>query len=439
MMAKNKMTAREGALEVLLQLEREGEQVERALNRSDELLAEDRDRRFRRALVYAVLENRRFIDFTLNRFAKKKIEKQKPVPRALLRLGAAEILFLQTPPHAAVSETVLLAGRRASFARGFINAILRNLLREGDGVFTIQTGNKWTDLGIRYSFPDWMVELFSASFGPEDLEAVLRLSNTPSPISVFVNPQKIERMSALSAWRPVFSDLRPSQIAAYGLLMNGGEVTESEPFQEGMMTIQSAPSQRVAEIATEGMHPGRILDLCAAPGSKSVAMACLCPEAQVISNDLVPEKIAYIEENAKRLQVALETSVRDARIFVPEWEAAFDVVLVDAPCSGLGLVGRKPDIRWNRQKEDIAVLSALQKEIVGVALRYVRPGGRLVYSTCTYGEAENEDIAKWIDQQSGFKREAIDDGKEREVLQLTFSPLVEQADGFFMARWRRDG
>lgn len=197
------------------------------------------------------------------------------------------------------------------------------------------------------------------------------------------------------------------------------------------MTIQSQAGVRVAEIAVEGIEEGEILDLCAAPGGKAVAMKLLSPTCRVVANDVIEEKRQYLEENARRMKAPLDIHIGDARIVRSEWKNRFDVVLVDAPCSGLGLLGRKPDIRWNRKREDIAALAILQKEILQTALQYVKPNGRLVYSTCTYGKKENEEVVATIPE--GWVPEPVEGQSV-----LRYSPLVDWSDGFFIARFRRE-
>ncbi|MDD7593660.1 MAG: transcription antitermination factor NusB [Peptoniphilaceae bacterium] len=419
---------RESALDVLLRVD-EGEQVERALNRTDDALSDARTRADRRHLVYTVLERQRHLDYLLDRYAKKPMHAQKRVPRLLLRLGAADLLFRETPAHAAIYETVAVAGKRAPYAKGFINGILRSIERAGDAALVVDTGDVDLDFAIRASYPDWMVAYFEEALGTS-ARLVLEAGNLPSPLSLFVVPHRATREAVMAELEAECVRVRQSDLSPFALLVDGGPVTESAAFREGRLSIQSQPSQIAAWMAVEDFKAPRVLDLCAAPGSKSIAMAALAPGARILANDVVAEKRQYIEENARRMGLPIETAVHDGTVFEPLWAEAFDVVLVDAPCSGLGLVGRKPDLRWKRNPEDIPALQQIQVALLKQAGRYVKPGGRLVYSTCTYGRAENEDVMATV--AANFVVEPF-----QGINRLHFTPLTEGADGFTMMRWRK--
>ncbi len=422
---------RRQAVILLRDLESRHEAAERALRRrADPFLDRARDRAFLRQLVYGVLENQRYLDWAMDRQMSRPMEKQKPLIRQILRLAEYETLFLHTPAHAVVNEYVTLARILVPGAHGFVNAILRKC-EEHPLEQTPDTGNALRDLAIRYSVPDWIAQELAQTFSPDELIRILQAGNQPSPLSLFVVPGRISREEAMERLKGLATNLRVSTISPHLLLCDGGAVTESDLFRNGWITIQSQPSLRVAEIATEGITEGRILDLCAAPGSKTMAMKLLSPRCQVVANDLVPEKLRYMRENSERLHAEVEMVQGDARDFRPEWEEAFDVVLADVPCSGLGLMGRKPDIRWRRRPEDLEHLAELQKEILSQAARYVKPGGRLVYSTCTYGHQENEDVVATLNPEQ-WTEEAIE-GRPF----LRFTPENEGSDGFFMARFRR--
>lgn len=421
--------AREGALAVLVQCERSGEAVERAINHRVRDREELRDQATIRRLVYGVLENRRYLDAVLDTFSARPMAKQKSRARNTLRLALYELLFLETPPHAAVDQAVSLVPRKEQATKRYVNAVLRSVLRAGEEATKIPITDRDKWLAVRYSLPDWMADYLATYFSKSEWEKLLVKQNEPSPISLFVAPQ-YSREDLFESLSSSLSALRHGQISSHCLLCDGGRITESPAFQEGKMTIQSQAGVRAAEIAVEGIEEGEILDLCAAPGGKSVAMKLLSPACRVVANDVVEEKRQYLEENAHRMKAPLDIHIGDARIVRPEWKNRFDVVLVDAPCSGLGLLGRKPDIRWNRQREDIDALATLQKEILQTALQYVKPNGRLVYSTCTYGKKENEEVVATIPE--GWVLEPVQ-GQSA----LRYSPLVDWSDGFFIARFRR--
>ena len=421
--------ARAGALAVLVQGERTGEAVERALNRHAQAMTDARDRASMRRLVYGVLENRRYLDAVLDTFSARPMAKQKGTVRNILRLALYELYFLETPPHAAVDQAVSLVPKKEQALKRYVNAVLRSLLRGGDKAKELPLADRLKRLAVRYSVPDWMAKYLALSFSESEWERLLAKQNEPAPISLFVSPDQ-SREALYTSLAPFLSGLRFGTISSHCLLCNSGMVTDTEAFREGKITIQSQAGVRAAEMTVEGIQEGEILDLCAAPGGKSVAMKLLAPSCRIVANDVVEEKRRYMEENAARMHAPLEIHISDARVFQAEWENRFDAVLVDAPCSGLGLLGRKPDIRWNRREEDIETLARLQKEILQTALRYVKPGGRLVYSTCTYGRKENEEVISTL--PTNWKPEPME-GKSV----LRYSPLVEHSDGFFIARFRR--
>lgn len=422
--------ARETALAVLVQCERSGEAVERAINHRARDMKELRDHATMRRLVYGVLENRRYLDTVLDTFSARPMAKQKSRARNTLRLALYELLFLGTPPHAAVDQAVSLLPRKEQATKRYVNAVLRSVLRAGEEATQIPITDRHKWLAVRYSLPDWMADYLATYFSEGEWEKLLAKQNEPAPISLFVAPQ-YSREALFETLSSSLSALRLGQISSHCLLCDSGRITESSAFQEGKMTIQSQAGVRVAEIAVEGIEEGEILDLCAAPGGKAVAMKLLSPTCRVVANDVIEEKRQYLEENARRMKAPLDIHIGDARIVRSEWKNRFDVVLVDAPCSGLGLLGRKPDIRWNRKREDIAALAILQKEILQTALQYVKPNGRLVYSTCTYGKKENEEVVATIPE--GWVPEPVEGQSV-----LRYSPLVDWSDGFFIARFRRE-
>ena len=395
---------------------------------------EDRDRRFLRELVYGVLENKTYLDYRISLLMKKK-SRIKPMVRQLLRIAVYELLFLSTPDHAAVHEAVSLVKKADYHASGFANAVLRRISDGEDEPVFPEGMDRLEGLSIRYSHPLWMVRLLADLFDPDDLEAVLAKNNRPAPLSIFVNPTKISRQKAYDRLKEDLPGLRLSSLSDHALLCDGGRVTDHELFREGAISIQGQASIRAAELAVEGLadKPVEILDLCSSPGSKAMAMAALAPGAHVVANDLTDEKAKRIRENIVRIGAdRIETSVRDGREFYPDWAHRFDLVLVDAPCSGLGLLRRKPDIRWKRSEEDLVQLQDLQGEILDQAVKYIKGGGRLVYSTCTYGRMENEDQVDRLLARSDLKSEEIAGRKH-----ISYHPLMEDSDGFFIARFRR--
>jgi 16S rRNA (cytosine967-C5)-methyltransferase len=292
----------------------------------------DRDRRFATELVYGTTRMRRACDFLVDRFLAREVE---PRVRNVLRLGAYQLVFAHVPPHAAVGETVEVAPRRA---RGLVNAVLRRVA---------ETPVVWPDDAVRLSVPDWVAAQLEEDLGPEDAAGALVAMNEPPTV----------------AERP-----------------------------DGY--VQDPASQQVA--AAVGAAPGeRVLDLCAAPGGKATALA----EAGglVVAADVRPVRARLVAANAERLGLADRVDVVAADGTAPPWRpGAFDRVLVDAPCSGLGTLRRRADLRWRVEPEAVDRLAALQRRLLAAAAGLVRPGGTLVYSVCTLTADESTAVDDWL-------------------------------------------
>lgn len=421
---------RMSALQALGEALRKEEFAKEAVDAASKGL-EPRDRGFLRELVYGVLENRMYLDHMLRKLSKRPLHALDRDVLNVLRMGLYEMLVLGTPAHAAINEAVECIRKKRPAAKGFVNGLLRNADRRRGEIAEVDTGDPLRDLSIRTSHPLWIVRRIFEYFGPEDARGILEKDNTPAPTGIFMVSTQDADTLIRELGEELGCEVKKSAVAERGLVAYGKNVAGTRAFREGRISIQSQPSLYAAE-RTADPEAKRVLDLCAAPGSKTAALAVLMPEAEITANDVSKEKTDKIRENAKRLGLEnVVCSEHDAAVFYPEWEEAFDAVLVDAPCSGLGLLRRKPDIRWNRDAEDIDSLAEIQRAIVKNAVRYVKRGGRIVYSTCTYGRKENEDVAEIIARTPGFIPEP---GKETK----RFNPLIEDCDGFFVASFRRE-
>jgi 16S rRNA (cytosine967-C5)-methyltransferase len=326
-----------------------------------------RDRAFATQLVYGTTRMRRACDWLVDRFLSRPPD---PRTRAVLRLGAYQLRFLGLAPHAAVSETVAVAPGRT---RGLVNAVLRRVAAEGEV--------DWPDDATRLSYPDWVLRRLVADRGEEAALAALAAMNAPAPVTV-----------------------RPDGY------------------------VQDEASQRVVEAV--GARPGeRVADVCAAPGGKATGMAAA--GAFVAAGDVHPARAGLVAANAARLGLAgrVAAVVADARR-PPHPAAAFDRALVDAPCSGLGSLRRRPDARWRVEEAAVERLAALQVDLVTAAADLVRPGGLLVYSACTLTGAEGEGVAAAVAARLGDRVEPVDDPAVTVVLPGPAS------DGMVVARWR---
>lgn len=381
------------------------------------------------ALVYHTLDHLLTIDYYLTHFVKGT---QKPIIRGILRLGVCELLFLSTPAHAAVSESVALTKEVGKPAlAGFVNAVMRNIDRSRDALppFPKEPVSR---LSIQYSYPIWIVREWIDRFGAEQTETLLSC-----PASALeVRAQYPFTREELQRSLPVSSKV--NLLDENSLALETGFDLAAHPlFAEGKFTVMGE-SAMLACRALGDMSGKSVLDACAAPGGKSAYLAHLAKnDIQLTCFELYPHRKELLDKTLTRLHVSAETLAKSAAEFDPAYEAAFDGVLIDAPCSGLGLLGDKPDIRYSKSDADVAALVEIQREILDVCARYVKLGGVLVYATCTISQRENEDqVAAFLQTHPAFSLERIPISIENEG-QLQLLPHVHHTDGFFIARFER--
>ena len=433
-------TARSVALDALLACENQGAWSDGYLKKAiREAGLDSRDAGLCTRLCCGVLQNEMLLDALLDRFAKPPVARMEPAVRGCLRLGLYQILFLdRVPDSAAVNESVSLArGRcRNPRAAGLVNAILRNLLRERESLAMPE------DLPTRYSHPAWLVEEFSKALGGEGVEELLAADNGEVPTAAQVNTLRITPQALLERLESEGVEAQPHPWLEGCLLLSGTGNLEALPsFQEGLFYIQD-PAARLAVLASGVRAGDRVLDACAAPGGKSFAAAIqMAGEGSITSCDIHPKKVELIRSGAARLGIStLEAMVQDGKQCKAEWLNSFDAVLTDVPCSGLGIIRKKPDIRY-KDPEPLLGLSRIQSEILNNCAQYVRPQGTLLYATCTVLERENSAVvADFLDKQKDFTLEpftlpgpigTVESGM------LTLWPHIHGTDGFFFAKLRR--
>ncbi|MBE7002926.1 MAG: 16S rRNA (cytosine(967)-C(5))-methyltransferase RsmB [Ruminococcaceae bacterium] len=403
------------------------------LNASDAALAS--------RIVYGVLQNRLLLDYRLSAFCSQRLEHlQQPLPD-ILRIGAYQILLLdKVPDSAAVNESVELAkafGRAA--ASGLVNAVLRKLSKNKAQLPPLPE-QRLERLCVETSHPRWLVVRMTQLLGEEEAEAFLRADNEIAPVTVQLDPMKTtqEQLIAELAGEGVEASAHPW--APDCLELSGvGDLTTLRAFYRGEFIVQDAAARLVSLVS--GVKPGmRVLDACAAPGGKSFSAAfAMRGEGRIVSCDLHENKLKRIRDGAARLGIGcIETCCADARVFRPEWEKAFDAVLCDVPCSGLGIIRKKPDIRY-KDPDAFAKLSEVQRAILANAARYVRPGGVLVYSTCTVLPEENEAVTDaFLAENAEYHYEAFELPAEKAAGHITLWPHRHGTDGFYIARMRRE-
>jgi 16S rRNA (cytosine967-C5)-methyltransferase len=399
------------ALEINLAIAKGPTLPEEAL-RSAEKLLNDRDRRLAHGLVHESLRHR----LRLERIIKSMAPGGKPPKKALeiLKIGLTQLMFMdRVPSFAAVNETVRLAKAVVPYLSGFVNAVMARLAREREAkredperLFPAEPcPQDLTALGrlsTFYSYPPWLVERAVADLGFREARALLVASNLHPRPTIRVNPLKTSR-EAFQAGFP--TPLTPTPFSPHGLVPGGpslGPVESWPGFAEGLFAIQDEASQILPLLAGE---PKTILDGCAGLGGKTLALASAFPEAAIVSVDNSAKRLAHIPPEAMRLGLKNPPRVieGDLRALDPGRPSRYDLAVVDAPCTGLGVIRRHPDIKWNSQPGDPAQKSALQLELLLAASRFVAPGGRLIYSVCTFTDEEGPSVvSRFLAQSPDF-------------------------------------
>ncbi len=352
--------------------------------------------------VYGTVRRRRALDHLLAPCLDRPVARLDAPVRAALRLGAYQ-LVTGVAPHAAVGETVAAVGAVAPRAKGFVNAVLRKLAATKPG-WPEPTGDDTASIGLRTSMPDWIVELLVTDLGRVDALATLDAVNTPAAVTLRVNRRRAspDQVAAELTAAGVGVD-RGALVPDALVVTRTGDVGRLAAVRSGRVTPQDQASQAVAAIVAAG--PGeRVLEVGAAPGGKATALAeAMDDRGLVVAVDLHPARTRMVADSARRLGLAaVRPLVADGRA-LPLRERIFDCVLLDAPCSGLGVLRRRPEARWQLGPTTIAELATLQRALLATAARHVRPGGRLVYSVCTLSAAETEEIDAWAQQAlAGF-------------------------------------
>ncbi len=376
-----------------------------------------RDRALAARLFYGVLQNMALCDFYIGCYAKGKLE---PKVRDILRLGVYQLLFMdRIPPRAAVDEAVSLC-RTLGYARasGLVNAVLRRIGDNRDDLPEIPGEGTAGYLSIRWSHPRWLVEELMTLRGYEGAEAVLAADNAEPPVYVQVNTCRTTKDELMTM-------LDLTETPAGLVLDRDGDFTAKDAFQKGLFYVQDPAAHAVVDAA--GLRPGmRVLDACAAPGGKSFAAAiAMVDQGSVTARDILAKKLALVAEGAERLGLScIECVPGDARDIDG---GDYDVVFADLPCSGLGVIRKKPDIRY-RDPEELDRLPELQEELLDHIAIAVRPGGKLIYSTCTWRERENGAVAEaFLRTHPQFTK----------TLERTFWPDRDGTDGFYLCRMER--
>lgn len=441
-------TARGAALAALCKIETRGAYANLALAA---ILArsqlDQRERAFCTDLVNGTLRMRSRLDYLLSQLLVKPLADLPAAARNLLRLSVYQMEFHPNiAPYGIVDEAVSLIKRRglSGFA-GLINAVLRGFIRRRAELRLPGQEDPLAHLVVTLSHPAWLAERWLARLGPGEAFALAEAGNRPAPVTLRANTLRTDRASLRAQLAAAEVEAVETGLAPEGLRLRGARAIEDLPgYREGLFFVQDEGPMLAAHVLAPAAGE-RILDMCAAPGGKTTHLAALCGDrAAIVALDDHEHKARLIRENCRRLGIAgVEAVACDARRYRPE--TGFDAVLLDAPCTGTGVLRRRADLRWRRRPEDLAELAALQRELLAGAAVLLRPGGRLVYCTCSLEPEENEEQIRWFtgefpDFRTVDMRPYLPEGAKGlagDEPWLYLWPHRQETDGFFLCRLER--
>ena len=411
---------------------------------------ESNEKAFIKRLTEGTLERTIELDYVINQFSKTPVNKMKPLIRALMRMSVYQILYMDAIPDSAVcNEAVKLAAlHKFTSLKGFVNGVLRNIVRKKQDISYPDKEKDFVQyVSVKYSLPVWMVEHFVAEYGKEKSLFICAglLQERPVTVRLKETLQEEEKQQLLEEWKKQGICIQPHPYLSYAYVLEKTEgVRNVTGFEEGKVTVQDVSSMLVAHVA--GIEPEmKILDVCAAPGGKAThAAQKLKGTGQVIARDLTEYKVNFIRENADRLELS--------NLVAEEWDACVmdetkkewaDIVFCDVPCSGLGVMGKKRDIKYRLTPESLKEVVVLQQQILSTIWQYVKKEGILMYSTCTVNREENEKQVQWIVDNFPFEVVSMKESLPKEVQKdeseygLQLLPGIHETDGFFLCKLKR--
>lgn len=417
------------------------------------------ERAFFTRLCEGTVEQMLRLDYVLMQCSSVPIRKMKPLIRTLMRMSVYQLLFMDSVPDSAVcNEAVRLAGKRGfSGLKGFVNGVLRAVCRlDREKTLPERGENVHQYLSIKYSMPLWLVDYLAGQFGEERIETILQGFLTERPLTVRMNLSQAdagEIKKSLLAQNITIEKPFADEVSAYHdefpetLALSGtGNLQEVNAMCDGLIQVQDIAS--MLPVYAAGLKKGdRVVDVCAAPGGKTLHAAdILAGTGSVTARDLTEEKVRLIRENIDRSGFKnISAEVWDASVFDPSLEEQADVVIADLPCSGLGIIGKKPDIKYRMTHDQIRELAGLQRKLLTVVSRYVKPGGKLIFSTCTLSREENQDNRNWfLEQFNNFVPTELSDSHFRPFEEasaregyIQLIPGIHPCDGFYVAAFQR--
>lgn len=438
------MRAREVAFKVLVDIETNNNYSNISINKNfKNLKVKDTEKGLATEIIYGVVEKKIYLDYIINKLSKIKIQKLSNYVKIFLRIGIYQILFLDKKDYASVNETVNLVKKYDKKSSGFVNAILRNLIRNKEEITIVSEKNKIDYYGVKYSYSRDIIKKFMKEFGEDFTEELLEENLKKPNLYIRINTLKTnkkELIKLLENQGVKVSDVKGIDFALR--VENLKNIENNNLFKEGLFTVQDISSMMVGLIMNPNEN-SKVLDVCSAPGGKSTHIATLMNNTGlVVSRDIFEHKLKLIKNSVNRLGLTnVLVEKYDALVLDEESIEKYDYVLADVPCSGLGIIKRKPEIKY-KEKNDIESLPKLQEKILENASKYVKVGGSLIYSTCTIIDDENIDVVnKFLIENKGFKLEKIDevniDLENQQNGYLKIYPNIHGMDGFFIAKLKR--
>lgn len=441
-----KVNARELAAKVLQEVYGKQAYANIAMNRvlaSADISA--LDRRFVTELVYGTIKATNTLDWVIGNFVNRPLSKIAPMILYIMRLACYQIMYMdKVPASAACNEAVELSKKYTHVGTvKFVNGVLRAIIRGKEQLqFPDLETQPVQHIALKYHHPEWLVKLWLKEFGQEATIELCTANNQAPNMSIRVNTLKVDKARLIELLAKDGIQVQESKYADDGLIVTSMEkpLAQSETFKQGLWQIQDESSMLVAQILAA--KPGStVIDVCAAPGGKSTHIAqYLQNKGKVLAFDIYEHKLDLIRENSARLGInILQTSLHNATIYIEQLDNSADYVLVDAPCSGLGVLRRRADARWRKQAAELNALPELQLAILKNAARYLKSGGRLVYSTCTIRKEENQDIInRFLETQPEFERELIvHPAQHTSVGEINLYPHIDGVDGFYIVSLRK--
>ncbi|MGO4887831.1 16S rRNA (cytosine(967)-C(5))-methyltransferase RsmB [Anaerobacillus sp. MEB173] len=442
-----KENVREVALHILLQIEKNQAYSNLLLNQTIQKAGlKDKDVGLLTELVYGTIQRRDTIDYYLSPFVKKGLDRLEQWVLVLLRLSLYQIVYLdRVPERAAIHEAVEIAKKKGHRGiSGMVNGILRSIQREGLPLIE-EIKDPINRLAIETSHPEWMIRRWCEQFGENETKKMCEMNLTPPSVTARVNRTKASVEQVMKMLQDEGLIVESGDLSEDAIKITKGSLPKTKAYEQGFVTIQDESSMLVAR-ALSPKGNVKVLDSCAAPGGKTTHIAELLEgQGMVHSLDLHDHKVKLISQQAKRLRLEnIHTKALDARKALDYFsKESFDYILVDAPCSGLGVIRRKPDVKWAKKEDDFVKIASIQQNILASVAPLLKPGGRLVYSTCTIDSIENEEVVeKFLADHPSFSLDKtleerlpkrIDKYCKPESGMILLLPHYFGTDGFFIA------